>query len=96
MKLSKLNDVLEEDNLFENFVMALEKFVIKNGYCDISVTLTEVTSKKIFNAIGRNGSNGFHAGKAYNWGSIPCKTMEGIENVVEIDGNDVIEIVKLG
>ena len=90
--------MIEEDNLFENFVVALEKFVIENGYCDISVTLTETTSKKIFNAIGRNGSNGFHAGKAYNWENVPCRTsyFRGRENVFEINGNGVTGIVKLG
>ena len=96
MKLSKLNKTIEEDKIFGNFVSALEKFVVENNYCHISLEFPKDIYNIIFNVIRENSSEGFYAGKVYEWKKTQFYINEAInENCFIINGNNKKVIIKL-
>lgn len=91
MKLSLINEVLNEDKLFGNFVSCLEKYVIKNNYCNFCLHLPEELYYKIFEIIDKNNSDGFYVGKLFKWENINFYIDDMDKNSIRIN-RDIVKI----
>jgi len=70
MKLNKLNKLIENEKIYNKFLVSISDFIIENNYLNVYVTLPKHLYIKLFEVIKRKKVNGFYCGKEFEWDSL--------------------------